>query len=214
MGNCFKSTTPSQIDVEAQKPSQDVEAPEDPSPQPKDEDTSNKMFQAIKFVFKTKSCFNGMNFLVGSAFLILAFFYAETPCENSTIVFLLIHGTLQLSQFIIGSLKPDDFTLPILVFLDFVSFIWGAAVIFSAYPSWQSNSPTDYGYCPRTPLSIWRSTPLTFAWFLYLDVLLNFVGWCLLTRASNGLGSHPNLFHWVPMKIFICNLVIVKQNKS
>ena len=106
----------------------------------------------IKSDVKTSSRrVNGANFLFGSAFLILAFFYAQAPCENSAIVFLLIHGTTQLSYFIIGSLKPDDFTLLFLALLDFGTIIWGMANIFSAYPSWQSNSLTDLGYCPRTP---------------------------------------------------------------
>ena len=93
----------------------------------------------------------GASFFFGTAFLILAFFYADVPCENSSIVFLLIHGTLQLAYFLIGSLQPNDFTLPILILLDFVTIIWGTIVVVAAYPHWQFESPTDYGYCPRTP---------------------------------------------------------------
>ena len=93
----------------------------------------------------------GVSFVIGLLFLVLAVIYAQAPCENSAITFLLITGILQLSHFVVGALKPKDLLLPILTLQEFAISIWGMFVIFKAYSGWQHESPSVAGYCPKVP---------------------------------------------------------------
>ena len=128
---------------------------------------------------------SGCSFVIGLVFIIVGAIYnAQGTCDNSAVLFLLIHGSL----LVIAGLTPGlPICIPLVMLValvDFVTVLWGMFAVFGAYSTWQFDSPNGSGYCPQVPFLL-AFIDLIFYAILLVPLLICFPCICIVLSESN-----------------------------
>jgi hypothetical protein len=137
----------------------------------------------------------GCSFVIGLVFIIVGAIYnAQGTCDNSAVLFLLIHGSLLIISGLVISgllslpyLHPSPICIPLVMLVtlvDFVTVIWGMFAVFGAYSTWQFDSPNGSGYCPQVPFLL-AFIDLIFYAILFVLTLICIPCICIVLSESN-----------------------------
>ena len=88
--------------------------------------------------------------VVGLILVIIGAIYnsRQESCDNTAILFLLIHGSLLLAAGLLPCCSP------VISIADLGVVIWGMVTIFGAYSTWQYANPSAPGFCPQVPFIV------------------------------------------------------------
>ena len=98
-----------------------------------------------------KKEWQGINFLLGIFFFLVAHIYHNHQCGSGATLYLFCHGALLVASFVIRAQSASDVILPILGVIHFATVCTFSVLVFRGYSSWQHTLPEKAGFCYQVP---------------------------------------------------------------